>query len=100
MERNWKHCGDKDQLVVSDAIGHVLPGGAQIGYRGAMSMLFRQIARYVAQKVASDPEAKDKALKAARVAVDEAKQIASEKDRAYAAGKACRRAFDSLLNNR
>ena len=72
----------------------------QIGYRGAMSMMLRQIARYLAQKAASDPEAKQKAIDAARVAVDEAKQIAREDDRAYAAGRACRRALDKLLTNR
>ena len=65
-----------------------------------MSMLLRQIARYVAEKVASDPEAKEKAIKVAHDVVDEAKQIAKQDDRAYAAGRACRRALDKMLSDR
>jgi hypothetical protein len=65
-----------------------------------MSVLLRQIARYVAQKAASDPEAREKVIKAARGAVVEATQIAKEDDRAYAAGRAFRRAFDKLQSNR
>ncbi len=65
-----------------------------------MSVLLRQIARYVAQKAASDPEAREKAVKAARGVVEETKQIAKEDDRAYAAGRAFRRAFDKLHINR
>ena len=72
----------------------------RIGYRAAMSVLLRQIARYVAQKAASDPEAREKAIKAARGVVVEATQIAKEDDRAYAAGRAFRRAFDKLKSNR
>jgi hypothetical protein len=73
---------------------------ARIVYRDAMSMLLRQIARYAAQKVASDPVAKEKAIKAAHAVADQAKQIAKEDDRAFAAGQACRRAFDKLLSNK
>jgi hypothetical protein len=65
-----------------------------------MSLLLRKIARRVAQTVASDPQAKQKALEAAHAVADEAKQIAKEPDRAYAAGRAVRRAFESFLNNR
>ncbi len=65
-----------------------------------MSMLLRQIARYVAQKVASNPETREKLVKAARGVVEETKQIAKEDDRAYAAGRAFRRALDRLRNNR
>ena len=65
-----------------------------------MSVLLRQIARYVAQKAASDPEAREKMVKTARSVVEEAKQIAKEDDRAYHAGRAFRRAFDKLQNNR
>ena len=65
-----------------------------------MSVLLRQIARYVAQKAASDPEAREKAVKAASGVVEQARQIAKEDDRAYAAGRAFRRAFDKLQNNR
>ncbi len=65
-----------------------------------MSVLLRKIARYVAQIAASNPEAREKAVKAARGVVQEAKQIAKEDDRAYAAGRAFRRAFDKLKRNR
>ena len=65
-----------------------------------MSVLLRQIARYVAQKAASEPEAREKVVKAARGVVEEAKKIAKEDDRAYAAGRAVRRAFDQLKSNR
>jgi hypothetical protein len=65
-----------------------------------MSVLLRQIARYVAQKAASSPEAKELAVKVARGVVEETKQISKEDDRAYAAGQACRRAYKKLLSNR
>lgn len=65
-----------------------------------MSILLRKIARYVAQKAASDPQAREKAAKVARGVVEEAKQIAKEEDRAYAAGRAFRRAFDKLQSGR
>ena len=61
-----------------------------------MSVLLRHIARYAAQKLASDPRAKEMAAKAARVVVVEAKQIAREEDRARAAGRALRRAMNKL----
>ena len=57
-----------------------------------MSVLLRQIARYVAQKAASSSEAKELAVKVARGVVEETKQSSKEDDRAYAAGQACRRA--------
>jgi hypothetical protein len=65
-----------------------------------MSFLLRQIARYAAQKLASDPRAKEKATKAARVVVDEARQIAREEDKARAAGRALRRAMNKLRGDR
>ena len=61
-----------------------------------MSFLLRNIARYAVQKLASDPRAKEKAAKAARVVFGEAKQIAREEDRARAAGRALRRAMKKL----
>ena len=73
---------------------------AAIEYRGAMSVLLRQIARYVAQKAASDPQTREKVVMAARDVVEEVKQIARKDDRAYAAGRAFRRAFDKLQSNR
>ena len=65
-----------------------------------MSPLLGQLARYVAQKAASDPAVREKAAKAARGAVDEAKKIAREKNKAYASGKSIGQAFGKLLNNR
>ncbi len=41
-----------------------------------MSFILRNIARYAAQKLASDPRVRETAAKAARVVVDEATQIA------------------------
>jgi hypothetical protein len=65
-----------------------------------MSVLLRQIARYLAQKAASDPVARENALKIARGLVGGARQIVREDDRAYHAGRALRRTFDRLQNNR
>ena len=61
-----------------------------------MSFLLRHIARYAAQKLASDPRARQTAAKVARVVVDEARHIAREEDRARAAGRALRRAMNKL----
>ncbi|MFD0917289.1 hypothetical protein ACFQ14_12805 [Pseudahrensia aquimaris] len=61
-----------------------------------MSVLLHKLARYVVQKATSDPEARDKVLKVALRGVDEAKQIAKENDRAYAVGRALRRALKGL----
>ncbi len=61
-----------------------------------MSFLLRNIARYVAQKLASNPQARETAVKAARVVVDEAKEIARKEDKAFAAGQAVRRAMNKL----
>ncbi|MBT5242234.1 MAG: hypothetical protein HOH20_03480 [Rhodospirillaceae bacterium] len=63
-----------------------------------MSLLFRQLTRYVTQKVASDPKARAMAAKAAQRVVEEAKHIAKEDDRAYAAGRAVRRALTKFQN--
>ncbi len=65
-----------------------------------MSFLLRNIARYAVQKLASDPRAKEKAAKAARVVVGEAGQIARGEDRARAAGRALRRAMKKLQGDR
>ena len=61
-----------------------------------MSFLLRNIARYAAQKLASNPQVRETAAKAARVAVDEAKEIARKEDKARAAGRAVRRAMNKL----
>jgi hypothetical protein len=65
-----------------------------------MSLFLRQIARYAAQKLASDPRAKEKAAKVVRVVVGEAKQIASEKDSARAARRALRRVINKVQGDR
>ncbi len=65
-----------------------------------MSGLLRQIARHVVEKAASDPEVREKMVKAARGVVEETKQIAKEDNRAQAAGQAIRRVFENLRSNR
>ncbi len=65
-----------------------------------MSPLLRHIGRYAAQKLASDHRAREKAAKVASIVVNEASQIAHEKDRARAAGRAVRRALNKLQGNR
>ena len=65
-----------------------------------MSPLLRHIGRYVAQKLASDPRAREKAAKVASVVVGEASQIARGEDRAREAGRAVRRAMNKLQGNR
>jgi hypothetical protein len=65
-----------------------------------MSFLLRHIARYAAQKLASDPQARDKAVKAARAVVGKAKQIANGEGRAHAAGRALRRAINKLQDDK
>jgi len=65
-----------------------------------MSFLLRNVARYVAQKLASDPRVRETAAKAARVVVDEAKLIAREDEKARAVGRAVRRALNKLQGDR
>ncbi len=65
-----------------------------------MSFLLRHIARYAAQKLASDPRAREKAARVARVVGGEARQIARGEDRARAAGQALRRAMNKLQGDR
>ncbi len=61
-----------------------------------MSFILRNIARYAAQKLASDPRVRESAAKAARVVADEARQIARREDKALNAGRAVRRAMNKL----
>ena len=65
-----------------------------------MSFLLRNITRYAVQKLASDPRAKEKAAKAARVVAGDIKQIAREEDKARAAVRALRRAMNKLQGDR
>lgn len=48
-----------------------------IGYFPAMSFVLRNLARYAAKKLASNPQVREAASKAAHVAADEAREIAS-----------------------
>ena len=65
-----------------------------------MSLFLRHIARYAAQKLTSDPQAREKAAKVARAVASEATQIARGEDRARAAGRALRRAMNKLQGDR
>ena len=65
-----------------------------------MSLFLRQIARYIARKAATDPEAREKAVRVARGVVAEVKQIAREEDRAFAIGRSLRRKYDKLRDGR
>ena len=65
-----------------------------------MSFFLRNIVRYAAQKLASNPRVRETAAKAAHAVVDEAKQIAREEDKARAAGRALRRAMNKLQGDR
>jgi len=65
-----------------------------------MSFLLRHIARYATRKLAADPRAREMAAKAARVVVDEARQIAREDNKARAAGRALRRVMNKLQGER
>ncbi len=61
-----------------------------------MSFILRNVARYAAQKLASNPQVRETAGNAARVIVDEATQIARREDKARSAGWAVRRAMNKL----
>ncbi len=65
-----------------------------------MSFLLRHIVRYAAQKLASDPRARETAAKAARIVVGEAQKITRGKGMARAAGRALRRALNKLPSDR
>ena len=67
-----------------------------------MSVLFSRFIRYAARKtahtIASNPQAREKAMQAGRTVYDEAKGVAREKDKARAAGRSVRRLFNSFQN--
>lgn len=52
-----------------------------------MSFLIRKALRFAAQKVASDPRAREKAGEYARLISDEVRTISRDEDRARAAGR-------------
>jgi hypothetical protein len=96
-------CSDARENTIEVTLGkHLLLSGeiTRIGYSVGMSFLLRKIVRYVAQKAASDPASREKVLRIAASVAAETKQIAKENDRAYAAGRALRRAFEKSQNNR
>ena len=53
-----------------------------------MVLVLKQLARLAAQKLASDPKAREKAVKTAQQVAKEARNISAEPDKARAAGKA------------
>ena len=61
-----------------------------------MSFVLRNLARYAAKKLASNPQVREAASKAAHVAADEVREIAGNEDKARAAGRAARRALNKL----
>ncbi len=65
-----------------------------------MSFILRNVARYAAQKLTSNPQVRETAAKAARIVVDEAKEITRKDDKARAAGRAVRRAMNKLQGDR
>ena len=77
-----------------------LAARSPIGYSPNMSFVLRNLARYAVQKLASNPQVKEAATKAARVAVDEVKEIAGKEDKARAAGRAVRRGLNKLQGDR
>lgn len=69
---------------------------SRIRYPAAMSILLRQFARHMVQKIAADPAAREKAARVAQGVAKEAKHIAGKQNRAYEAGRAVRRALNKL----
>ena len=67
-----------------------------IGYFPTMSFVLRNLARYAAKKLASNPQVREAASKAAHVAADEVREIAGNEDKAQAAGRAIRRVMNKL----
>lgn len=65
-------------------------------YTKGMSFLLRKIARQLMQKAATDPQAREKMVKVASDVAKQAQKIAKEDDKAFATGKALRRAFDKM----
>lgn len=65
-----------------------------------MSVFLSHITRYAVRKLATDPQAKAAAARAARAVADQARQIARREDKAQAAGQALRRALNRLQGDR
>ncbi len=58
-----------------------------------MSLVFKQLAQFAIKKLASSPEARQKATELARTVAQEAKQITAQEDRVRATGKAFSKAM-------
>ncbi len=65
-------------------------------YDQTMSLLFRKLANYAVQKIASDPVARQQASDAIRKVSGEVKTIAASNDRAYETGRSVRRALNKF----
>ena len=65
-----------------------------------MSVWISRIARMAAQRIASDPQARAKAVEVARVVAQETKLIVKDEDRARAAGRSFRRALNKLRDDK
>ena len=71
--------------------------GAFIGFGLFTMVLFvARIVRFAAQRIASNPRARDLAVHAAKSVADEAKTVAKEEDKIRAAGRSVRRVVSGL----
>jgi len=61
-----------------------------------MAFVLRNIARHAVKKIATDPEVRKKAAKAAKAVAKEVGEIAREKNKAYAFGWVIGRALHKL----
>ncbi|SCA55558.1 hypothetical protein MTBPR1_100199 [Candidatus Terasakiella magnetica] len=64
-----------------------------------MSILFRKIANYAVQKIASDPVARQQATDAVRKVSKEVRTIAASDDSAYETGRSVRRVLNRFKND-
>lgn len=58
-----------------------------------MAFAFKHLAQFAIKKLASNPEAREKAVEVARTVAREAKEIHAQEDRARATGKAFSKAL-------
>lgn len=87
-------------LAATALAATALAANGRTGYAATMSLLLDRLARYAAQRLASSPEVRETAAKAARAVVDEVTLIARDEDRARAAGRSFRRALEKLQGKR
>ncbi len=65
-----------------------------------MALLLNRLARFAAQKIAQNPQVREKAGDVARAVAQEAQAIAKEDDKARAAGRSVRRFLDGFNGER